>query len=135
MRFLLISIVDALAISLFLYLLVTLRDSRRRRGLSYPPGPPSWPIIGNFLDIPKDKPWIAYTDMSKKYGRRNVLSNTGSPQLIRDPSSTGDLICLRVFSQAIVVLSSFSAIKDLLEKRGEYYSDRPSVPIVEMYVV
>ncbi|KAI0278782.1 cytochrome P450 [Russula aff. rugulosa BPL654] len=111
MRFLLMNTVDALAISLFLYLLVTFRDRRRRKGLPYPPGPPSWPIIGCLFDIPKDKPWIAYTDMSKKYG---------------------DIICLRALSKVTVVLSSFSAIKDLLEKRGDYYSDRPSVPIVEM---
>jgi hypothetical protein len=133
MRLLLINTVDALVISLFLYLLVTFRDSRRRRGLSYPPGPPSWPIIGNFLDIPKDKPWIAYTDMSKKYGMRNIFGTTGSPQL--NHASQGDIVHLRAFSKVVVVLSSFSVIKDLLEKRGEYYSDRPSVPIVEMYVV
>jgi hypothetical protein len=134
MRFLLINTVDAIAISLLLYLLVTFRDSRRRRGLSYPPGPPSWPIIGNFLAIPKDEPWIAYTDMSKKYGKYNVLGNTGYPQLNRDHNRRRSH-CLHFFSQVIVVLSSFSAIKDLLEKRGEDYSDRPSVPIVELYVV
>jgi hypothetical protein len=132
MRFLLINTVDALAISLFLYLLVTFRDRRRRKGLPYPPGPPSWPIIGCLFDIPKDKPWIVYTDMSKKYGRRNILGTTASPQLNR--ASLGDIICLRALSKVTVVLSSFSAIKDLLEKRGDYYSDRPSVPIVEMYV-
>ncbi|KAI0278780.1 cytochrome P450 [Russula aff. rugulosa BPL654] len=112
MRSLLINTVDALAISLFLYLLVTFRDRRRRKGLPYPPGPPSYPIIGSLFDIPKDKqPWIAYTDMSKKYG---------------------DIVCLRAFSKVTVVLSSFSAIKDLLEKRKDYYSDRSSVPILEM---
>ncbi|KAI0278781.1 cytochrome P450 [Russula aff. rugulosa BPL654] len=111
MRFLLVSAVDSLAISLFFYLLVKFRDHRRRKGLSYPPGPPSWPIIGNFLDIPKETPWIAYTDMSKQYG---------------------DVVYLRTFSKVIVVLSSFSAIKDLLEKRGEYYSDRTSIPIMKM---
>jgi cytochrome P450 len=81
--------------------------------------------------MPKDEPWIAYTDMSKKYGRRNILGTTGSPQLNR--AFLGDIFYLRAFSKVIVVLSSFSAIKDLLEKRGEYYSDRPSVPIVKMY--
>ena len=44
-------------------------------------------------------------------------------------------MCLRVFSQVVVVLSSVSAIKDLLEKRAGIYSDRPSLPIVEMYVL
>ena len=85
MRLLLINSIDALAISLFLYLLVAFRNSRRRRGLSYPPGPPSWPISGNFLAIPKAEPWIAYTDMSKKYGKYDVLNNTDSPQLNCDP--------------------------------------------------
>ena len=133
MRFLLISAVDTLAISLFLYLLVKYRDRGRRKGLSYPPGPPSWPIIGNLFDIPKEKPWITYTEMSKKYGRCNILDTTGSPRLNRE--SVGDVIYLRAFSKVIVVLSSYSAIKDLLEKRGEYYSDRPSIPIMKMYVL
>ena len=131
MRLLLVNAVDTLAVSLLLYLLVKFSDRRRRKGLSYPPGPPSWPIIGNFFDTPKDKPWIGYTNLSKKYGRCDILGTT--IQLNR--ASPGDVIYLRSFSQVIVVLSSFSAIKDLLEKRGEYYSDRPRMPIVEMYVL
>jgi hypothetical protein len=133
MRVLLISAVDTLAISLFLYLLIRFRDHRKRKCLPYPPRPPSWPIIGNYFDMPKDKPWVAYTDMSKKYGRRNILGTTGSTQLNR--AFLGDIVYLRAFSEVIVVLSSFSAITDLLEKRGEYYSDRPSIPIMKMYVL
>jgi hypothetical protein len=131
MRILLINAVGTLTVSLFLYLLVIFRDIRKRGGRSFPPGPPSWPIIGNLFDIPRDKqPWNAYTDMSKKYGRHNILGTTGSPQLNR--ASLGDIIYLRAFSKVIIVLSSYSAIKDLLEKRGEYYSDRSSIPILEM---
>jgi hypothetical protein len=63
-------LIDALAFFLFLYLLALFRDYKRRRGLPYPPGPPSRPIIGNLLDIPKDTPWTVYADMSKKYGMR-----------------------------------------------------------------
>ncbi|KAF8498603.1 cytochrome P450 [Russula emetica] len=111
MQLLLINVFDCLAISCFLYLLVVFRDHRRRRGLPYPPGPPPRPIIGNLLDFPKDMPWSAYAEMSKKYG---------------------DVTCLRLFSQVVVVLCSLSAIKDLLEKRGEIYSDRPSLPIAKM---
>ena len=75
MQFLLINVIDCLAISLFLYLLAAFRDHRARRGLPYPPGPPSRPIIGNLLDVPKAKeaPWIKYAEMSKKYGRRQNL--------------------------------------------------------------
>ena len=73
MRFLLINVFDFLAISLFLYFIASFRDHRRRGGLSYPPGPPSWPIVGNLLDVPKDAPWSAYAEMSKKYGKRDIL--------------------------------------------------------------
>jgi hypothetical protein len=69
MQFLLINDIPFLAISFLLFLLVVFRDYRRRGGLPYPPGPPSWPIIGNILSIPKELPWIAYADMSKIYGR------------------------------------------------------------------
>jgi hypothetical protein len=34
--------------------------------------------------------------------------------------------------KVIVVLNSFKANKDLLERRGEIYSDRPAIPILEM---
>jgi hypothetical protein len=64
---------DCIAISIFLYFLVSFRNHRRQGGLPYPPGPPSWPIIGNLLDVPKENPWSTYVDMSKKYGKRNIL--------------------------------------------------------------
>lgn len=132
MQLFLIKAFDYLAISLFLFLLVKFRDSRRRRGLPYPPGPPSWPIIGNYLDVPIEKPWIKYTDMSKKYGRCNFHSRRFAKLKL---AFQGDVSCLRVFSQVIVLLSSSSAIKDLLEMRGEYYSERPYRPMSEMYVL
>ena len=125
---------DCFAISLFIYLLVVFRDHRRRGGLPYPPGPPRLPLIGNLLDVPKDAPWSAYADMSKKYGGRKHSCNTCLSKL--KPRFQGtDIICLQVFSEAIVVLNSVSAIKDLLEKRGKTYSDRPSWTIGEMYAL
>ena len=72
MPFLFFHAIDFLAFSLFLYLLVAFRDHRRRRGLPYPPGPPTRPMIGHLLDVPKEAPWIAYADMSKRYGRGNI---------------------------------------------------------------
>jgi hypothetical protein len=72
---LIINVFDFLAISSFLYLVIVFRDHRRRRGLPYPPGPPSRPIIGNLLDIPKDMPWGVYAEMSKKYGMRIMLGD------------------------------------------------------------
>ena len=129
----LINTFDCLAISIFLYLLVNFRNRRRRAGLFYPPGPPPRPIIANLLDIPKDTTWSAYADMSKKYGRRSILGDTDSPQL--KPAFKGDIVYLSVYSQAIVVVCSFSAIKDLFEKRGQIYSIKHPLPIFEMYAL
>ena len=47
---------------------LAIRDYRRRRGLPYPPGPRPLPSIGNLLDIPNEFSWLAYTQLSKKYG-------------------------------------------------------------------
>jgi len=100
--------VDIVMVSVFFPLLFAFRDHLRRRGSPYPPGPTPWPVIGNLLDIPKESQWIAYTEMSKKHG---------------------DILYLQVFGQVIVVLCSLSAVKDLLEKRGEICSDRPTLPM------
>ncbi|KAN0135790.1 Cytochrome P450 [Lactarius tabidus] len=111
-----ITVVDIVLVLTFLHLLFNFRVHRRRRGLPYPPGPKPWPIIGNLLDSPKQSQWITYTEMSKKYGLGFVVAR-------------GDILYLQVFGQAIVVLCSLPAIKDLLEKRGEIFSDRPPLPI------
>ncbi|KAI0278792.1 cytochrome P450 [Russula aff. rugulosa BPL654] len=65
--------INALVFFVFLYFLVVFRDRKRRKGLPYPPGPPSRPIIGNLLDIPKNAPWTAYADMSKKYAIKDLF--------------------------------------------------------------
>ncbi|KAI9441780.1 cytochrome P450 [Lactarius indigo] len=109
-----ITAVDFFIVSIFGYLLSIFRDHKRRRGVPYPPGPKPWPIIGNLLDSPRQSQWTTYTEMSKKYG---------------------DILYLQVFGQSIVVLCSLSAIKDLLEKRGDIYSDRPAWPIPQIMEV
>ncbi|KAH9077873.1 cytochrome P450 [Lactarius deliciosus] len=111
MLFSLVTAIDCLALSTFLYILFAFLDYRRRRGFPYPPGPPLLPVIGNLLDVPKLSPWLAYANMSKKYG---------------------DVVCLQVFGEVVVVLCSPTAIKDLLEKRGELYADRTPFPILEI---
>lgn len=42
---------------------------KQRNRDPYPPGPKGLPIIGNILDIPEKKPWVAYRDWSRKMGR------------------------------------------------------------------
>ncbi|KAI0263940.1 cytochrome P450 [Gloeopeniophorella convolvens] len=106
---------NSVAVLLCIALLTSVIKNRKRRGLLYPPGPRPWPIIGNLLDIPKTHSWLTYIEMGEKYG--------------------SEIISVSVFGQAIVVLNSIRAAKDLLEKRGEIYSDRPIVPFFEMCVI
>jgi len=47
----------------------------------------------------------------------------------------GDVLSFHIFGQVVVILNSVKATKDLLERRGEIYSDRPTFTIHEMYVV
>ncbi len=68
----LLSIVDVFAVLLFLAAIRAIRDRQRRGGLPYPPGPRPLPILGNFLDIPKRFPWLAYSKFSEKYGNHTL---------------------------------------------------------------
>lgn len=46
----------------------------------------------------------------------------------------GDIMSFRVFGQIIIVLNSVNIAKDLLEKHGDIYADRPAIPFYEMCV-
>jgi cytochrome P450 len=109
--FSLIHIIDVTVLLSFFIAFRTAQGYRRRRGFPYPPGPPGWPVIGNLLEISPKFPWLAYTESSKKYGHIVFYRNLG---------------------KAFIVLNSVKAIKDLLEKRGGVYSDRPVLTIIDM---
>lgn len=61
-------LIDILVLLVFLATIRSIRDYRRRGGLSYPPGPRPLPIIGNIRDVPSRFPWLVYTQFSKTYG-------------------------------------------------------------------
>jgi hypothetical protein len=75
----------------------------RTSRLPLPPGPKPWPIIGNLLDLPKDKAWITYQSWSQQYG---------------------DVIYLNALGQKMVILGSAEATNELFERRGLIYSNR-----------
>ena len=120
---------DFLVLGCSLAAFLAIRNYRIRRGLPYPPGPRPLPILGNLLDIPKEFSWLSYMEHSKKYGTMSCLV-----LLFVTEQIPGDILSFHIFGQVIVVLNSFRATKDLLEKRGDIYSDRPVIPICEMYV-
>ncbi|KAF7357536.1 Cytochrome P450 [Mycena sanguinolenta] len=82
-----------------------------RRHLSFPPGPPPYPLIWNYLDLPTKLPWLTYTKWGIQYG---------------------DLVHVSVPGQHIVVVNSAKTAVELLDKRSHIYSDRPVSTMVEL---
>jgi hypothetical protein len=46
----------------------------------------------------------------------------------------GDLVTVRVLGQNIIIINSAKAAQELLGKRSYNFSDRPRIPILELYV-
>ena len=124
------STLDILVLVSSLVAFLIIRDFRRRRGLPYPPGPRPLPLMGNLFDIPKKFSWYSYLRFSKKHGKIYFTVNG----LGLTEEMTGDILSFHVFGKVIVVINSYEANRDLLERRAEIYSDRPVFPIFEMYV-
>ena len=123
-----VSVLDLFTALLLLATLWAIRHHRRRGGLPYPPGPRPLPIIGNLLDIPKEFSWLAYTRLSEKYGTVLLLAG-GS--FLRFLSDREYLVLPYLWEGPYCT----EATQDLLEKRGDICSDRPDIPIAEMYAV
>ncbi|ETW78619.1 cytochrome P450 monooxygenase 85 [Heterobasidion irregulare TC 32-1] len=78
----------------------------RRKKATCPlsPGPKGLPIIGNVLDIPKNREWITYEKWGKEFG--------------------SDIIHVEAFGTHLIVLNSAKVAKELFERRSSLYSDR-----------
>jgi cytochrome P450 len=81
----------------------------RSNPLPYPPGPHRDPFFGNI---------------------RQMMNKNQEQEFARWGKIYGDVNFAKVFSQPFVILNSFRAAKDLLEKRGSIYSSRPRMVLV-----
>ncbi|OCH88434.1 cytochrome P450 [Obba rivulosa] len=81
------------------------------RNHTCPPGPQGWPVIGNMLDIPREKPWETYIEWSKKYG---------------------PIVHMEVFGQPMMVLNTAKAAYEILDARSANYSDRTGSTMVSL---
>lgn len=78
-----------------------------RRPRDYPPGPPTLPFIGNLHLMPKEKGHLQFQKWAEEYGP--IYSLMLGP------------------TKVMIVLSSDTTIKELLDKRSGIYSSRPDM--------
>ncbi|KAH8116040.1 cytochrome P450 [Phellopilus nigrolimitatus] len=100
-------------VSLFaaLALIIALRRTLVARSGRLPPSPPADPIIGHARKLPRDYSWETYA----KWGR-----------------SYGDVISAYVLGHTLIIVNSFAAARDLLDKKSLVFSGRPWMPVLEL---
>ncbi|KAJ4465512.1 cytochrome P450 [Lentinula edodes] len=79
--------------------------------LPLPPGPRKLPLIGNVLDMPATNPHITFARWGKQFD--------------------SDILHLNVLGVDYIVLNSYEAIIDLLDKRSGIYSSRPHFTMLQ----
>ncbi|PPR01296.1 hypothetical protein CVT24_006371 [Panaeolus cyanescens] len=104
--------ITVLAAAITAYLLLSRGFGRSSKGLRYPPGPKPRFISGNAHDVPHGKPWVTFTNWSKKYG--------------------SGLIYFTIFRTKFMVINDYKVAFDLLDKRSTIYSDRPKSVMVDL---
>ncbi|KEZ39155.1 hypothetical protein SAPIO_CDS10562 [Scedosporium apiospermum] len=92
------------AVAVLLVLVKVAKVGSRPAGL--PPGPPTLPLIGNLHLMPTDRPHLQFQKWAQEYG---------------------PIYSLILGTKKVIVLSSDTAVKDLLDKKGGIYSDRPDM--------
>ncbi|KAF8901439.1 cytochrome P450 [Mucidula mucida] len=104
-----------LALALLFVAFIVLKQLSKSPKL--PPGPRSLPIIGNALQL-----WTSRLPMEETFTRW--------------ASQFGDVMLVTLPGGPMIVLNTLKATKDLLDKRGSIYSDRPRMVLhMEMRII
>lgn len=77
--------------------------------LPLPPGPRGFPVIGNLADMPQEKFALTYSKWGAKYGPVTWITVPG---------------------QNILIVNTYEAMCELLDKRGATYIDRPRIVMI-----
>ncbi|KAK7687301.1 hypothetical protein QCA50_009806 [Cerrena zonata] len=84
---------------------------RGRNKVPLPPGPRKIPILGNVHMLPFEGQEHTFAEWGKRYG---------------------DVIYAKLFRRTTIIVNSFNASRDLMDKRSGNYSDRPPFILLGM---
>jgi cytochrome P450 len=115
------TVTDAAVVSLGIWLVWRYLSAKPK--LPVPPGPSGYPVIGNLLDMPTKEQPQKFSEMGKEYGTHICFLR----EHCAITSVIGPLMHLNVLGQPIVVVNDIKIATELLEKRSNIYSDRPSM--------
>ncbi|XP_074817742.1 cytochrome P450 2J2-like isoform X2 [Natator depressus] len=94
----------------FLGLFLLIADCmKRRRPKNFPPGPLPLPFLGHMLHLDFKQPHSTIEKLAGKYG--NIFS-----------MQSGNL--------TFVIVNGFQLVKEVLVHQGEYFLDRPQMPLI-----
>jgi len=88
------------------------RRFQQRNRLPLPPSPPAEPLLGHLRILPTEHPQLQYTKWGKDYN--------------------SDILHFSMLGRSIVVLNSIEAARDLLDKKGANFADRPRFVVFEV---
>ncbi|XP_012383181.1 cytochrome P450 1A4-like [Dasypus novemcinctus] len=97
-------VTTSLIILVIVFAFVRVLGNKSKKQVS-PPGPWSFPIIGNLLQL-GDHPYLTFTEMKKKYG---------------------DVFLIKLGMVPVVVVNGVEMVKQVLFKNGEHFAGRPNM--------
>lgn len=99
---------------------------------AYPPSPPGDPLIGHARKIPGTHPWMTFSRWAKRYGESSTFFAWHAIPRSESENSIciGDVIYLHVLGRPIILVSSMKVARDLMDKNGANYSDRPNMTLL-----
>jgi hypothetical protein len=114
------------ALGLLYALVKVLRFGRREKHL--PPGPPTWPVVGN-----------AHLTVDAHLHMKHVATHSFSPPILQPKTTTnrrasrfrewsakyGDVFSLKIGKGTMIVLNSKRSVYELIDQRSALYSSRP----------